>query len=76
MKSDLAVGEQLLQMPELDIDDLLHLVAPEPIEQNDLVQPVDEFRPERAAHDLHHLVACRLGRLAFQESGEIFRAEI
>src|ERR1700731_2200901 len=56
---DLAIIEELLQMLELDVDDPLHLIAPEAVEQDDLVEPVQEFRPERAANDLHDLIPRR-----------------
>src|SRR3546814_7101698 len=49
LDGDLAIRQQLAQPPELDIDDALHLVAAEPVEDQDLVEAVQEFRPEVAA---------------------------
>ncbi len=43
---DLAVVEQLLEPADLDVDDRPHVAGRQPVEQDDLVQPVEEFRPE------------------------------
>src|SRR3546814_2916123 len=43
--------------------DDLHRVAAEPVEDHDLVEAFQEFRPEVAADGLHHLIAqSALGR--------------
>src|SRR6185369_12617792 len=44
----------------LDLDDLVHIAAGQAVEQDDFIQPVEEFRPEMAAHRLHHLGAAWL----------------
>ena len=46
-----------MQPPDLDIDDLVHVRAAEAVEQDDLVQPVEEFGAEMRAHRRHHLRA-------------------
>ena len=65
-----------MQPQHLDIDDAAHLVALEPVEQDDLVDAVEEFRPECRTHHRHHLIAHGLGVLAFLLGDEEFRAEI
>ena len=60
IEDDLALVQEPLQMLELDVDDPFHLIATEAVEQDDFVEPVEEFRPERSAHDLHHLLRARL----------------
>ena len=51
-------------------------VALEPMEQDDLVDPIDEFRPEAAAHDLHHLIAHGVGILPLGLVHQEFGAEV
>jgi hypothetical protein len=41
---ELAIGQQLLQAPDLDVDDRGHLLALQAVEQDDLVDPVQELR--------------------------------
>src|SRR5688572_8618533 len=52
---DLAILEPLQQAAELNVDDLLHMIEPERVEEDDLVNPVDEFRPEVLAQRLRDL---------------------
>ena len=52
------------------------MIAAQPVEQQDFVQPVEEFRPEAGAHDLHHLPARGVDRLARRQRGEEFAAQI
>ena len=47
---DLAVVQQLLQPRHLDVDDAGHFRLLQAVEQDDLVDAVEEFRPERRAH--------------------------
>ena len=63
-------------MLELYVDDPLHLVAAEPIEEDDFIEAVEEFRPERPPHHLHDLLARGFGRLAFEQRGKIFGPEV
>ena len=56
IQRDLAVGQQGAQPFELDIDDGRHDLARQAVEQQGLVDPVDELRPEVRPHHLHHLV--------------------
>ena len=44
-------------MAELNIDDGVHVFAEQAVEQNDFIQPVEEFGPEGAPDHLHHLFA-------------------
>ena len=71
---DLALVQQLLQPLHLDVDDAPHLRLLEPVEQDDLVDPVQEFRPERRPHDGHDLIAHRVGVLAFRLIDQEFGA--
>src|ERR1700730_16955295 len=64
VESDLATGQELAQLSELDVDDVRHVSPAQPVEQQDLVEPVEKLRPEGAAYLLHHLLAHRVGRLA------------
>ena len=43
------------QAGELDVDDPLHVLAAERVEEDDLVDPVQELRPEVRAQRVHHL---------------------
>ena len=57
--------EQLRHVAQLDIHDLGQVLTPQRVEDHDLVEPVDELRPEMTPDDLHdsvfHLVILRLG---------------
>ena len=50
--------------------------ALKPVEQDDLVQPVQELGPEMAADDLHHLRLGLLDRLVFAELRQILGAKV
>jgi hypothetical protein len=73
---DLAVLEQLRQPRHLDIDDLRHVAALEPVEQDDLVDAVEEFRAEVRPHHRHDLITHRVGVLPLRLVGQILGAEI
>ena len=55
---DLALLQPPGQPGDLDIDDLLHVLAPEGVEEDDLVDPVQELRPEVLAKRVHDLPPC------------------
>src|SRR3546814_6037261 len=55
--SDVCSSDLAMQPAELDLDDAGHLLARQAVEQQDLVQAVEELRPEGAPHHLHHLLA-------------------
>ncbi len=55
---------------------LRHLLALQPMEQDDLVDAVQELGAEMRAHDGHHLVAHGVAVLALRLVHEIFGAEI
>ena len=59
---DLAILEPLHQAAQLDVDDRPHLLAAERVEEDDLVDPVEELRPEVRAQRLDDLRAARLRR--------------
>src|SRR3546814_6737852 len=40
---------------DLDVDDRAHVLLPQPVEEADLVQPVQQLGPEMRPHHLHHL---------------------
>ena len=46
LQPDLAIGQQLAQVLQLDLHDRRHVAALQPAEQDDLVQPVEELGPE------------------------------
>jgi hypothetical protein len=50
--------------------------AAQPVEQDDLVDAVEELRPEVRPHHAHHLVAHRVDILAFRQVDQIFGAEV
>src|ERR1700730_18083770 len=51
---DLPLLEPFHQAADLDIDDLLQVVAPEGVEEDDLVDPVQELRAEQRCPCLQH----------------------
>src|ERR1700722_11982264 len=48
---DLAVFQEPVQALELDVDNLAHVLAPQPMEEDDLVDAIEELGPEMPAHD-------------------------
>ena len=60
----------------MDIDDLRHVAALEPVEQDDLVDAVEEFGAEVRPHHRHDLIAHRVAVLPLRLVGQIFGAEI
>src|SRR2546421_9252223 len=73
---DLSLRKQTLQILELNVDDPLHLLATEPVEQNDFIEAVDELWSERAAHRLHDLFACGLGGVGVPQGSTKFSPPI
>ena len=55
----------VLNAAHLDLDNRRHVFLRQPVEQDDLVQPVEEFRAEMGAHHVHHLRFDRFDLLAF-----------
>ena len=74
--SILRSSSSFVQPPHLDIDDAAHLARLQAMEQDDLVDAVEEFRTEAPTHHAHHLIAHRVGVLAFRLVDQEFRAEI
>src|SRR5882762_5222995 len=52
-QSDVALRQSLPQASQLDIDDGPNLLTSEGMKHHDLIDPVDEFRPEMLGHHLH-----------------------
>ena len=52
---DLPLFKPFHQPAQLDVDDLLHVLAVERVEDDDLVDAVDEFGPEVCPHDVHRV---------------------
>ena len=50
IERDLAIIQQLLQPLELNFDNRAHLVTPQAMEEEDIVDPVQELRAEMRAH--------------------------
>ena len=63
-------------MPELDRHDPPHILAPQAVEQDDLVDAVEELRPERRLDHGHHVVAHLVDILALAEIDEILRTQV
>src|SRR5580700_408539 len=49
-----ALGEALAQVQQLDVDDRAYLARAERVEHHDIVDAIDELRPEALLHNLHH----------------------
>ena len=76
LQGELAVGEQLLQPADLDVDDRRHLIAPQAVEQDDLVDAVQELGPELGAHLRHDVGPHGVHVLALLLVGEELRADV
>src|SRR5437660_7911022 len=63
-------------MLKLNVDDPLHFGPPQPIEEDDFIEAVQKFGPERAAYRFHDLLAHGLGRLSFEQACQVLRTEI
>ena len=75
---DFVRGQAFLLSGQLDIDDAVHIGAAEPIKDDRLVQPVQEFRAEMGAHGIHHVAAglacvCPIRQLAERLGAEVGR---
>ena len=73
---ELTIDKQLLQPPDLDVDDGRHVLALETVEQDDLVDAVEEFRPELGAHLGHDVGPHGLGVLALLLVGQELGADV
>ena len=49
---------------------------PQPVEQDDLVEPVEEFGPEVRPHHFHHLRLDLLDAFVLAQPGEILRPQV
>jgi len=54
LDGDFALRKALREPPELDVDDLVHLLTLESMEDHHLVEAIDELRTHRLAHVLEH----------------------
>nr|ADI18604.1 hypothetical protein [uncultured Rhodospirillales bacterium HF4000_24M03] len=73
---DIAAVEQGAQPVELNIDDRFHMRPGQPVEQQDFIQPVEEFRPEGSPHNVHHRLPHGAGILALGLIGEDVATQI
>src|SRR5690606_2415379 len=76
VEHDLAVLEQLLHPPDLDIDNRRHVLLAQTMEQDHLVEPIEELGPEVCTHHFHHLRLDILDRLPLVKAGEELAAEV
>jgi hypothetical protein len=54
---NLAIGQAAEQRPELNVDDLTNVVAPQRVEEDDLVHAIQELRLEVLAQRVRQLAA-------------------
>ena len=52
------------------------MIGAKPVEQDDLVKAVEEFGPEMAPHDFHHLRFDLFHILTILQRGEMLAAQI
>ena len=68
LEVDLPILEPLGERPRLELDDRLELLLGQAVEDHDLVDPVEELRPELAAERIHDVLSHQLvvlsGKLA------------
>ena len=76
LQPNLAVFQQACDAVDLDVHNRAHMFECQPVEQDDLIEPVEEFRAEMAAHNLHHLRLHHLNVLIIAQAGNELRAEI
>src|SRR3546814_4711298 len=55
VQRDLAVLEQVLNAADLNVHDGPHVLSSQAVEQYDLVQAVEELRPEMGTDNLHYM---------------------
>src|SRR5690606_24767814 len=81
-QAELARGEPLGELRELNIDDAPQLVTFQPPEHHDLVEAVDELRAEVAPQRFHRHLALELAALLLREiaalldRGELGRPDV
>ena len=63
-------------MTQLDIHDTAHVFAGQTVEQNDLVQAIEEFRPKMMLHHGHDIATGSLGILAIAQGGKMLCAQV
>src|SRR3546814_11042176 len=76
VQRDLAVLEQVLNAADLNVHDGPHVLSSQAVEQYDLIQAVEELRPEMGTDNLHYLRFHILHLLPFRKIGEILAAQI
>src|SRR3546814_3871677 len=76
VQRDLAVLEQVLNAADLNVHDGPHVLSSQAVEQYDLIQAVEELRPEMGTDNLHYLRFHILHLLPFRHIGEILAAQI
>src|SRR3546814_7271148 len=76
VQRDRAVLEQVLNAADLNVHDGPHVLSSQAVEQYDLIQAVEELRPEMGTDNLHYLRFHILHLLPFRKIGEILAAQI
>ena len=76
IEGDLAILQKAAEPLELDLDDVAHLRPLQPVEQDNLIQPVQELGPEVPAHCCHHLVPDRIAVLTFRLVDEVLGTQV
>src|SRR3546814_2353584 len=67
VQRDLAVLEQVLNAADLNVHDGPHVLSSQAVEQYDLVQAVEELRPEMGTDNIHYLRFHILHLLPFRD---------
>ena len=73
---DSTLIQQRLYATELNVDDAIHILARESIEQHNVVESIDELGAQLGPYDLHHLIASGTAWKAFGESCQVLGAEV
>src|SRR3546814_20949331 len=76
VQRDRAVLEQVLNAADLNVHDGPHVLSSQAVEQYDLIQAVEELRPDMGTDNLHYLRFHILHLLPFRKIGEILAAQL
>src|SRR5665213_3693799 len=57
LEVEIAFAQQLAEPSQLEVDDAVDLVPTKRVKDDDVVEPVEELRPEGAAQLVHYFVA-------------------
>ena len=78
LTADLLVSQTVVELGDLQVDDLGHILLGQGLVEHDLVQTVEEFRPEGAAQQCANLLLCAFlnGAVCVDAVQDILRAEV